>query len=241
MQYSDTNVEQDSAQFNSNLNFLSYLKSSKVIFAVDYCTSTNVEECINPSRNTYTSNDIVGFIRPESLDNIVDDLPGIINASGVSSITNINDADLKNFIFLDSPFDGMVSQLTTSNYDLIIMTPFDNDPSLSWDSLFSAEDINSLKVKSNGVSNRLVYAYIDISRIFKTNDFYWQTEWDELEERPNWIETNISDNSDDYYIKYWRNDWKSILKQVLPLIINAGYDGIVFGGVGRYADFPLQI
>ncbi|MEC8677989.1 MAG: hypothetical protein VXX85_03950 [Candidatus Margulisiibacteriota bacterium] len=241
LQYVPDNTLQDSDQFDSNLNFLSLLSNSKVTFAVDYCTSTHTEECINPSRNTYTNNDIVGFIRPESLDNIVDDLPGIINETSNTNITDINDGDLKNFIFLDSPFDGMVSQLTTSNYDLIIMTPFDNDPSLSWDSLFSAEDVNSLKVKSNGESSRLVYAYIDISRIFKTNDFYWQTEWDQLEERPNWIDANISDNSDDFYIKYWRNDWKSILKQVLPLIINAGYDGIVFGGVGQYADFPLQI
>ena len=227
LQYAPDNTLQDSDQFDSNLNFLSLLSNSNTIFAVDYCTSTN-SLCINNSRITYTDNDIIGLIRPQSIDNIDDDLPSIINESNVSSITDINDTDLKNFIFLDSPFDGMVSQLTTSNYDLIIMTPFDQ--SQLWNSLFSAEEVNSLKVKSNGVSNRLVYAYIDISRIFETNDFYWQTEWDQLEERPNWIVANIESNSADYYIKYWRHDWKLILKQVLPSIINAGYDGIVFGG-----------
>jgi hypothetical protein len=238
LQYAPDNTLQDSDQFNSNMNFLALLNNSNVILAVDYCTSTNTT-CINESRLTYTDNDIVGFIRPQSLDNIVDDLPSIINESNVTSITDINDGDLKNFIFLDSPFDGMVSQLTTSNYDLIIMTPFDQ--SQSWNSLFSAEDVNSLKVKSNGVSNRLVYAYIDISRIFETNDFYWQTEWDELEERPNWIVANIESNSADYYIKYWRHDWKSILKQILPSIINIGYDGIVFGGGEMYDNFPLDL
>ena len=238
LQYSPNNIVQDSTQLSNNLSFMSYLNSSKAILAVDYCTVSDTA-CIKTSRQTYTDKDIIGLIRPESFDNIVDDLPSIINETSNTSITDITDTDLKNFIFLDSPFDGMISQLTTSNYDLVVMTPFSETQ--SWDTLFTAADITSLKVKENGTSTRLVYAYIDITRIFQTNGFYWETDWNDIDTRPNWVVANISDNSADYYIKYWRSDWKTILKSILPSIINAGYDGIVFGGADKYSVFPLQL
>ena len=84
----------------------------------------------------------------------------------------------------------------------------------------------------------MVYAYIDISKIWKTNSYYWKPLWND--ERPDWVPQSILLDSDDFYIKYWRDDWLAILKTILPNVIQKNYDGIVFGGGERFSDFPLS-
>ena len=85
-----------------------------------------------------------------------------------NNITSIQDDDLSNFIFLESPVSDMLTNLQARNYDLIIIPPFlDSD---QWD-LTNMTDISSLKTKMNG-NARLVYAYIDVQRVM-SDSFYW--------------------------------------------------------------------
>ena len=49
-----------------------------------------------------------------------------------------------------------------------------------------------------------MYAYIDISKIWKTNPYYWKPIWND--DRPDWIPKQIG-VTDSFYIKYWRDDW----------------------------------
>ena len=84
---------------------------------------------------------------------------------------------------------------------------------------------------------QLGYAYIDISKIWNNNQYYWQVSWND--ERPNWVPQSVTPNSSDYHIKYWRKQWIDILKNILPSVTSKGYDGIVFGGAERFSNFPL--
>ena len=80
------------------------------------------------------------------------------------------------------------------------------------------------------------YAYIDISKVWKTNPYYWNVIWND--QRPDWIPAQIG-VTDSFYIKYWRNEWLDILKTVLPNVISKNYDGIVFGGGDGFDNFPI--
>lgn len=236
LKYKQTNTSQSLTQMSSNNTYIDTLKTNERIFAIDYCTVTNTA-CINDARSNYLNRDVVGLIHPTTVSDLNNDFPALIDESATSEITSLQDTDLKNFVFIESAYTNMISQLSTSNYDLIIMSPF---TSLDWSTLFTSTQIESLKSKSNGTSKRLVYAYVDVSKVLKTNPFYWKTLWNELESRPNWIDKNITTNSDDFYIKYWRNEWKAIVKSVLTSVVNAGYDGIVFGGGEKFANYPMD-
>ncbi|MEK9727377.1 MAG: hypothetical protein VW397_04640 [Candidatus Margulisiibacteriota bacterium] len=236
LKYKPTNSTQTSLQTSLNHSLISTLKTNERLFVVDYCTSTNTT-CVNDARSNYENQGVVGLIHPNIVSDIKNDFPDLLNESASSEITSLNDEDIKNFVFIDSPFSNMISQLSTSNYDMIMMTPFSSS---SWSNLFSSADVERLKKKNNGTSRRLVYAYIDVSKVWKTNTYYWNALWDELESRPNWIDRNVSTNSDDFYIKFWRSEWREIIKPVLKSVIESGYDGLVFGGGEKFSNYPLN-
>ena len=89
------------------------------------------------------------------------------------------------------------------------------------------------------ISNKKSYSIIDVAKLFKTNSFYWDSDREEVDNRPNWIDQNVSTDSDDFYIKYWRNDWKTIVKSILDDVVAKGYDGIVFGSGENYSKYPM--
>ena len=57
----------------------------------------------------------------------------------------------------------------------------------------------------------------DISKIWKTNPYYWKPIWND--DRPDWIPKQIG-VTDSFYIKYWRDDWVAILQTLIPSVIS---------------------
>ena len=232
--YSPTDTEQDVTKRNQNYIFIEELIKTKPVFAIDYLSNTNTSG-LNTSRANFSNRSLIGFNRPGATTNFFENLPTVIDENANTTISSLTDTNLKNFIFLDAPVTNLVASLNVTNYDLIVMTPF---KSQAWDSLsnmYTSTEVNSLKTKANNTNQRLVFAYIDLSRVWK-DSFYWQTAW--LDKRPNWIDPNVTTNSLDYYVKYWRNDWKTIIKQILDKVTVSGYDGIVFGGTDVYSKHP---
>lgn len=237
LKYFETNSAQDDSQLLQNLSLLSKFPSNKLKFAIDYVSSTNTV-ALNDSRAHFTSNGIIGFNRPGSDDSLFQNLPSVINEVHDSDVQKLTDETLKNFVFIDTPVVDLVEKLPSTNYDLIIMTPFKSSPWASLSNVYSYSEVQSLKTKSNDVNKRLVFAYIDIGRIWE-DSYYWEASWSEENVRPNWIDKTITTNSKDHYVKYWRREWSAIIKPVIDAVINSGYDGIVLGGGEFYTKYPI--
>ena len=204
------------------------------LFGLDYADANNATT-ITAAQAYASDNNIIELVRPHSLSGLsAMTLPSDTTTDAISHV-----ADAKNFIFMDRADEvtTYLDALKSSDYDLIIMTPFSADS--SWESPRSAEDVDALRTKSTG-NSRLVFAYIDISRVFSTDTTYWQSEWNNIQSQPQWINKNITPNSPDYYANYWRHEWKTILKTMITTIATKGYNGIVWGNTHVYAQFPIN-
>lgn len=237
LKYFKTNSSQDASQYSENITLLSKLPSTILKLAIDYVSSTNTI-ALNDSRDHFITNGIIGFNRPGSDLSLLLNLPPVINEVHDSDVQKLTDETFNNFVFVDTPISNMVPDLNNTNYDLIIMTPFKNSPWASLSDVYSYSDVQSLKTKSNGVNTRLVFAYIDVGRIWE-DAYYWNNAWNELNVRPNWIDRSLLTNSKDHYVKYWRREWSDIIKPVINAVIDSGYDGIVFGGGEFYMNYPI--
>ena len=237
LKYKKTDAAQDLDQLNQNHVLMENLVSTKKVLAVDYVSKSNGVG-LSASQVNFSNRGIIGFNRPSSNVNLFNELSPVINEDENTSIASIKDEGFKNFIFLDTPVDNLLTSLHGTNYDLIIMSPFKSAPWSSFNDLYSVAEVTSLKRKSNTEAKgaRLVFAYIDVSRVWK-DAYYWQALWNEEVTRPKWIDRNVETNSNDYYVKYWRNDWKNILKPMLDKVIVRGYDGVVFGGGESFTKF----
>jgi hypothetical protein len=236
LMYSKTDTEQSLDQLSQNVTLLSKFPSNKLKLAIDYLSVSN-GTALSMSKENFDNNEIIGFNRPGSDHELFSNLPGIINEAADSDVQALTDDTLKNFVFVDKPVSNLVTHLKGTNYDLIIMTPFKSSLWGSLSDVYDYEDVQSLKTKSNGV-NRLVFAYIDIGRIIE-GSYYLDASWNVPSVRPNWIDKTITTNSNDHYVKYWRREWSAIIKPVIDLVIDRGYDGIVFGGAEVYKNYPL--
>ena len=234
----DGNDQDDSIQALNTLD-LSVLSSNFNVFTVDYCMTTS--KCLE-SRSLADSNGHVVSNRPLDTANFFSDLStSIINNTdlGINKVDSDSIvhrlSQINNFLFLDESIDYTLSEVSSMDYDLIILNPFLQSPNTSLDDMYTESQVLSLKTKSDGLTRRLVFAYLDVGFTY-SNDYYWQTSWDTL--LPDWIDQSY--NSSNYYVtKYWRDQWKLILMDMLDTIIESRYDGIVFGHVDAYKNYPI--
>ena len=231
----DTLRPNDEGSLNQqNLDVIPALKGFNRIFVSDFCNTGCASDLRSKINHLNGSNSNgLNIILDNREQN--DPWPTALFEVNENNITSIQDDDLSNFIFLESPVSDMLTNLQARNYDLIIIPPFlDSD---QWD-LTNMTDISSIKTKSNG-NARLVYAYIDVQRVM-SDSFYWETDskdWDDSDFRPDWISAPFHGH---YYVKYWREEWKTHLKRVVDEIVLKGYDGIVFGGGEVFSDFECS-
>ena len=220
-----------------NQTLLDLYSNSKVKLAIDYLSASNTVD-LGTSRTNFVNKGLIGFNRPGSDTSLFTNLPPMFQKDDESDIEKLTDDTLKNFIFLDVPVTNMVTELNQTDYDLIVMTPFKSSPWTAITDVYSYAEVQSLKTKSNGVNKRLVFAYMDLGQIWE-DSYYWNSDWTQVENRPNWIDRSISGSSKNHYVKYWRREWQALLKPVIDMIVNQGYDGIVFGGGEYFAKYPL--
>lgn len=83
-------------------------------------------------------------------------------------------------------------------------------------------------IKSQGT---IVYAYLSIGEA-EDYRFYWNTSWNI--NPPDWILDENPEWPGNYLIKYWSNEWKSILSSYLDIILRQGFDGIYLDKIDSY-------
>ena len=96
-------------------------------------------------------------------------------------------------------------------YDLVIM---DYSSSGGEDGRFSQEQIRALKHSPGGP--KIVLAYMSIGEA-EDYRFYWSREWDGNE--PSWLEMENPDWPGNYKVRYWDQDWRTIVFQYADRVL----------------------
>lgn len=201
------------------------------VLATDYCfTHSKMDD-------SYTQNQENGFVSfaadQRELNNIPD-YPAEPYNMNSADITEISQA--QNFLYLInsenySTKQDFIDDITSTNYDVIIMDLFHNEES------FTLDEIQQLKTKLNG-GGRLVICYMSIGEA-EDYRFYWQDGWSAGS--PEWLESENPDWAGNYKVRYWYPEWQAIIfgssNSYLDLILDAGFDGVYLDIVDAFEYF----
>ena len=117
--------------------------------------------------------------------------------------------------------------LKNTNYDLLLIE-------VSYANIFfNREQIEGLKVKKNG-GKRIVIAYLSIGEA-EDYRFYWKKEWNK--NKPDWIVSENENWSGNYIVKYWKLEWKEIIKEYQKKLDEIGVDGYLLDTLDSYSYF----
>ncbi len=125
-----------------------------------------------------------------------------------------------------------MDKLADSHYDMLVI---DQTRSLKGDEDYdSKKDVSLLKKSANSRGGRkLVVCYIDVGEA-ESYRWYWQKDW--KVGNPDWIVAEDPDGWDENYpVKFWRHEWKDIMKKCIDRIIYDGYDGIYLDWLEVYS------
>lgn len=153
-----------------------------------------------------------------------------INDYNTNDIHNLN--EVKNYLCLLNPekfssMDEYYQALKNTNYDLLLIE-------VSYDNIFfNREQIEGLKVKKNG-GKRIVIAYLSIGEA-EDYRFYWKKEWNK--NKPDWIVSENENWSGNYIVKYWKPEWKEIIKEYQKKLDEIGEDGYLLDTLDSYSYF----
>lgn len=158
-------------------------------------------------------------------------IPGYIHQENPADITSLSEA--KNYLYLINPENfsskqAMIEAISFSSYDLVLIDLFFNGEALT------SSDVNQLKTKANG-GKRLVIAYLNIGSAEKYR-YYWEKNW--KLHRPQWIKKKYDGYDDEFWVKFWNEEWKNIIfgndGSYLKKILDAGFDGAYLDNVEAY-------
>ncbi len=214
-------------------SFLDIAKGyGKAILVTDYCSDHDKVD------DSYSKNFSKGYISFAADSRGLDDIPGYplqpynLNSDDINSIN-----DAKNFLYLINPDvkystkEDFISALKGTDYDLLIIDLFFGDEQLSLD------DVNSLKIKSNG-GKRIVISYMSIGEA-EDYRYYWKDEWSS--NPPDWLVEENPDWEGNYKVRYWMKDWQDIIfgsdDSYLDRIISSGFDGVYLDIIDAYEYF----
>lgn len=208
-------------------DYLQQLKATKKIMVSEFVTNDS------DIPDAYAKNDAEGFVCfPRSNDNYYyNHVPGSIHQENTANINQLS--DVKNYLYLINPENysskqDMINALALTNYDLLLIDLFFNGEQLT------ASEVNQLKTKANG-GKRLVVSYINIGSAEKYR-YYWKSNW--KKNRPGWIKKKYDGYDDEFWVKFWHNDWKTIIygndDSYMKKILNAGFDGAYLDNVEAY-------
>ena len=89
--------------------------------------------------------------------------------------------------------------------------------------------------------SRRIYAYMSVGEASNFRS-YWKPIWSVAP--PEWIEQENPNWPGSYRVRYWREEWKSLIldgsKSYLGLILNSGFDGVILDGVDSYWYFESR-
>jgi cysteinyl-tRNA synthetase len=126
-----------------------------------------------------------------------------------------------------------IDAICSSHYDLVVM---DQQRSISGSEDYDTKsDIQRIHSSSNSRDGKkLVVCYIDVGQA-ESYRYYWNAGWQPG--NPSWILDPDPDGwNDNFGVKYWSPEWKSLMKEYLGRIIEDGYDGIYLDWLMIYDD-----
>ena len=234
--YDDDNAATLVSNKNYMTAFMDIAEENGVqVLVTDYCSTHSFMD------DSYEQNASMGYISfvadHRELDNIPDypATPYNVNASDVTTLT-----EAKNFLYLLNPDSystrsAFLTALKNTDYDAMIIDLFyDGTEQLT------ADDVSSLKVKSNGGS-RLVIAYMSIGES-ENYRYYWRAEWDK--NPPSWLAGENPDWPGNYKVSYWDEGWQNIIygnnDSYIKKIIDAGFDGVYLDIIDAFEYFEDQ-
>ncbi len=190
------------------------------ILATDYCSTPNKMDQSYILNEQYS---FISFAADERELNHIPEYPPLVHNENDANILTISDA--RNFLYLINSENfsekaDLISAVSASNYDLIIMDLFHNE------SAYSSAEVTQLKTKANGGS-RLVICYMSIGEA-EDYRYYWNPDWSD--NKPAWLEPENPDWPGNYKVRYWTDEWQEVIfgndSAYLQLILNAGFDGV---------------
>lgn len=208
-------------------NQLQLLKESKKIMVSEYVTdAANIADAIS-------KNDAQNFICfPRGKGNYhYTTIPAYVHQENSDDILKLSDA--KNYLYFINPENytskqQMVAAIASSNYDVVLIDLFFNEE------LLTSSDIDQLRTKANG-GKRLVISYMNIGSAEKYR-YYWKSKW--KLHSPGWIKKKYDGYDDEFWVKFWNEEWQSIIfgneESYLKKILNTGVDGVYLDNVEAY-------
>ncbi len=125
-------------------------------------------------------------------------------------------------------------EIGKTKFDLVIID-YSSDGKES--GRFTAEQINSLKNSPGG--SKIVLCYISIGEA-ENYRWYWNNDWDSDNDgipdsgAPSWLGPMNPEWVGNYKVKYWEQEWQSIVYQYLDKIIEVGFDGVYLDIIDAY-------
>lgn len=127
-------------------------------------------------------------------------------------------------------------KLADSHYDLLVI---DQVRSLKGEEDYdSRAEVSHLKESPDSAGgNKKVVCYLDVGEA-ESYRWYWREGW--REGNPEWIVSEDPDGWDENYpVKFWREQWKNIMKESLDRIMEDGYDGVYLDWLEVYSFEPV--
>ena len=199
-------------------------KKGKLIFVINYGKG---EKKRNILKQESLKTNLLNELLPSFA---LNDFYKPINDYNTNDIHNLN--EVKNYLCLLNPekfssMDEYYQALKNTNYDLLLIE-------VSYDNIFfNREQIEGLKVKKNG-GKRIVIAYLSIGEA-EDYRFYWKKEWNK--NKPDWIVSENENWSGNYIVKYWKPEWKEIIKEYQKKLDEIGVDGYLLDTLDSYSYF----
>ena len=156
------------------------------------------------------------------------------------TVVDINTLQSIDFLYMIntgsySDREDFLGAIQATNYDIVIVDLFFGGT----EELTSA-DVSSLKNKAMGGS-RPVIAYMSIGEA-EDYRYYWQPEW--ATSPPVWLEEENPNWPGNYKVRYWNEDWQSIIygndDSYLRKIMDAGFDGVYLDIIDAFEYFENQ-
>ncbi|WP_028974303.1 endo alpha-1,4 polygalactosaminidase [Spirochaeta cellobiosiphila] len=220
------------------ITYMDIAKSQDIIpLVTDYVSTTAKID------DSYAQNNAKGYLSFAADHRELDHIPSYpvhpykVNSNDITSL-----GEAKNFLYLLNPTENsaftsksvFLDALANTNYDVIIMDLFYDG---SQDTELSASEINSLKTKANG-GKRLVIAYMSIGEA-EDYRYYWKSSWSSRS--PLWLDKENPDWKGNYKVRYWSQDWQSIIygdsDAYLDKILAASFDGVYLDIIDAYEHF----
>lgn len=129
-----------------------------------------------------------------------------------------------------------LEKLIDSHYDLLVI---DQTRSLKGESSYdSKKEVDMLKdSKGQSGKNKIVLCYLDVGEA-ESYRWYWRDGW--RVGNPDWIVTVDPDGWDENYpVKFWKKEWKTIVKKSIDMIIDDGYDGLYLDWLEVYSNVDV--